>query len=69
MPLLMRETSRFQRSKAAGRWLKEVGLESRTEHRAILLSGGEQQRVAIARALVGGPASKDQPNQVQRHTT
>jgi lipoprotein-releasing system ATP-binding protein len=40
--------------KAAG-WLREVGLEGRSHHRAGELSGGEQQRVALARALITGP--------------
>jgi lipoprotein-releasing system ATP-binding protein len=55
MPLLMRGTAyRPAMDKAAG-WVREVGLESRSHHRAGELSGGEQQRVALARALVTGP--------------
>jgi lipoprotein-releasing system ATP-binding protein len=55
MPLLMRGDSyRAAMEKAAG-WLREVGLEDRSHHRAGELSGGEQQRVALARALVTGP--------------
>jgi len=36
--------------------LKQLGIESRLNHRPRALSGGEQQRVAIARALVNQPA-------------
>lgn len=55
MPLLMRgAANRPAMEKAAG-WLREVGLENRSHHRAGELSGGEQQRVALARALVTGP--------------
>jgi len=55
MPLLMRGDSyRAAMEKAAG-WVREVGLQDRSHHRAGELSGGEQQRVALARALVTGP--------------
>jgi lipoprotein-releasing system ATP-binding protein len=56
MPLLMRGTGYKEALETSARWLKEVGLETRTKQRAGELSGGEQQRVAIARALVQGPA-------------
>jgi lipoprotein-releasing system ATP-binding protein len=55
MPLLMRGTGYREAMETAGGWLREVGLESRSHHRAGELSGGEQQRVALARALVTGP--------------
>jgi len=56
MPLLLRGESSSQAMATARKWLAEVGLENRADHRAGELSGGEQQRVAMARALVTGPA-------------
>jgi lipoprotein-releasing system ATP-binding protein len=56
MPLLVRGESFASALGMAGKWLEEVGLENRADHRAGELSGGEQQRVAIARALVTGPS-------------
>jgi len=35
--------------------LKVVGIDGRSDHKAVHLSGGEQQRVAIARALFNDP--------------
>ena len=55
MPLLLRDTSWQDAQKEAMRWLGEVGLEQRAEHRAGELSGGEQQRVALARSLITQP--------------
>jgi lipoprotein-releasing system ATP-binding protein len=55
MPLLVRGEPQEVALEKARKWLAEVGLQERTEHRAGELSGGEQQRVAIARALVTGP--------------
>jgi lipoprotein-releasing system ATP-binding protein len=55
MPLLLRGEGFASALGMAQRWLAEVGLEDRADHRAGELSGGEQQRVAIARALVTGP--------------
>ena len=40
----------------AGRWLTEVGLQSRLNHKPHQVSGGEMQRAAIARALINSPA-------------
>jgi lipoprotein-releasing system ATP-binding protein len=55
MPLLLRGEDFASALGTARKWLVEVGLENRADHRAGELSGGEQQRVAIARALVTGP--------------
>ena len=55
MPLLLRDSSWQAAQREAMRWLREVGLEQRAEHRAGELSGGEQQRVALARSLITQP--------------
>jgi lipoprotein-releasing system ATP-binding protein len=55
MPLLSRGVSRGVALGKARRWLAEVGLAERAEHRSGELSGGEQQRVSLARALVTAP--------------
>jgi lipoprotein-releasing system ATP-binding protein len=55
MPLLLRGENFASALELARKWLAEVGLRERADHRAGELSGGEQQRVAIARALVTGP--------------
>src|SRR5678815_1588553 len=46
MPLLLQGTAYRNAMEKAGVWLREVGLEGRSHHRAGELSGGEQQRVA-----------------------
>ena len=56
MPLLLRGENFTSTLATARKWLAEVGLSNRVDHRAGELSGGEQQRVAIARALVTEPA-------------
>jgi lipoprotein-releasing system ATP-binding protein len=55
MPLLLRENNPQEALREASRWLGEVGLQLRAEHRSGELSGGEQQRVALARALITKP--------------
>lgn len=55
MPLLLRGGSRRQAEAEAMKWLQEVGLADRGQHRPGELSGGEQQRVSLARALVTRP--------------
>ena len=55
MPLLARGETKAVAFKSAEKWLEEVDLGDRANHRAGELSGGEQQRVSLARALVTGP--------------
>ena len=55
MPLLMQGIAYRKAMEKAGGWLREVGLEGRSHHRAGELSGGEQQRVALARAFMLRP--------------
>jgi lipoprotein-releasing system ATP-binding protein len=55
MPLLARGVRKAEALATAAKWLREVDLEDRGEHRPGELSGGEQQRVALARALVNNP--------------
>lgn len=55
MPLLTRGQAFSSAQQEAARWLRDVGLEARGQHRSGELSGGEQQRLALARALITQP--------------
>jgi macrolide transport system ATP-binding/permease protein len=52
MPAIYAGTPHTQRSDRACRFLSQLGLGDRMNHRPSQLSGGEQQRVAVARALM-----------------
>jgi lipoprotein-releasing system ATP-binding protein len=56
MPLLIAGISKKEAQEIAEKLLKEVGLESRMDHKPGELSGGQNQRVAVARALSCSPA-------------
>jgi putative ABC transport system ATP-binding protein len=55
LPLVYAGVTR-QRRTLTTKALERVGMVDLAEHRAAVLSGGEQQRVAIARAIVNDPA-------------
>jgi putative ABC transport system ATP-binding protein len=54
--LPMEIAGRKDARRIATEMIKRVGLEHRTKHYPLQLSGGEQQRVAIARALAHSPS-------------
>ena len=55
MPQVIAGAERAEARARSEKLLRQVGLESRMEHRPAKLSGGEQQRVAVARALANEP--------------
>ncbi|MGN6713348.1 ABC transporter ATP-binding protein [Anaerocolumna jejuensis] len=54
-PLIFKRVRTKQRRKMARDMLKQVGLETRLNHKPKEMSGGQQQRVGIARAFVASP--------------
>ncbi len=53
--LKFRGASRDEMHERAGKWMKQLGVESLAKRRAGRLSGGEAQRVSLARAFVLEP--------------
>ena len=53
--LKFRGVSKEESQERAGRWIKDMGVESLSKRRAGELSGGEAQRVSLARAFVLEP--------------
>lgn len=56
LPRVLRGAAFRQARGEAERWLTEVGLKERMDHKPHQVSGGEMQRAAIARALINDPA-------------
>jgi len=56
IPMLIDDNDEKESIKKAKELLKVVGLESRANHKANELSGGEKQRVALARAMANNPS-------------
>lgn len=55
LPKLMAGEKKDQAAQKALELLEDMGLQDRSHHRPMELSGGEQQRLAVARALVNSP--------------
>jgi putative ABC transport system ATP-binding protein len=56
LPRVLQGASYDRAQQEAARWLGEVGLSGRRDHKPHQVSGGEMQRAAIARALMNQPA-------------
>ena len=56
LPRVLQGVAYPQARAEAGRWLTEVDLAARLDHKPHQVSGGEMQRAAIARALINDPA-------------
>jgi len=56
LPRVLQGSAYHQAQQEAARWLGEVGLSARRDHKPHQVSGGEMQRAAIARALINQPA-------------
>jgi ABC-type lipoprotein export system ATPase subunit len=56
LPRVLQGAAYDQAQQEADRWLGEVGLSARRNHKPHQVSGGEMQRAAIARALINQPA-------------
>ena len=56
LPALIAGKSRRNAFAESEKWLTELGLSHRLNHKPAELSGGEKQRAAIARALINTPS-------------
>lgn len=56
LPALIAGKKRKFAFEEAKKWLNELGLQNRLNHKPSELSGGEKQRTAIARALINTPS-------------
>ena len=56
MPAIVRRRPCAEAEAQARKFLEQVGLGERVEHKPGELSGGERQRVAVARAIMTGPS-------------